>query len=378
MSIYIHIPFCKQACSYCDFYFSTNKNKKKEIVNAICKEIKNQKYFFDDTALEKIKTIYFGGGTPSILSDDELENILNAIRQNFNLSEQLEITLEANPDDINDEKLLFWKSVGVNRLSIGIQTFQEEFLKLMNRAHNSFEAKNVVQKAKNYGFNNFSLDLIYGIPNLSLEEWKYNLDIAISMGVNHLSCYALTVEKNTLLEHQIKAEKLKMPDEQDIAEQFELMVNFLSENDFEHYEISNFAKKGHYSNHNSAYWENKAYLGIGPSAHSYKNNWRKWNLANNHQYLKLINQGDFKKLYEEEFLSENDIYNEYIMTRIRTSKGISENEIEENFGEKYKLHFIKSLKSVDNSDFFIQKEKNLILNNKGKLMSDYIASTLFI
>jgi oxygen-independent coproporphyrinogen-3 oxidase len=198
------------------------------------------------------------------------------------------------------------------------------------------------------------------------------------MGVNHLSCYALTIEKNTLLDHQVKNGKIKMPEDHEITEQFELMVNFLSENGFDHYEISNFAKKGHYSNHNSSYWENKAYLGIGPSAHSYKNNWRKWNLANNHQYLKLINQENFDELFEEENLSENDIYNEYIMTRIRTSKGISENDIETKFGKKYKSHFSKSLKSIENSNYFIQKEENIILNNKGKLMSDFIASTLFI
>ncbi|MEX2597061.1 MAG: radical SAM family heme chaperone HemW [Salibacteraceae bacterium] len=314
--IYIHIPFCKQACSYCDFHFSTNQALRQALVDALCKEITLRKSELNT----RVETIYFGGGSPSILNNRELSQIFEALQNAFDLSHAKEITLESNPDDHSQEKLELWKSLGINRLSIGIQSFINRDLKLMNRAHNAKEAVSCIEKAKSAGFHSMSIDLIYGIPGQSLEEWQQNIDQAIALSPEHISAYCLTIEAKTALDHQIKQNIIAEKSDEQIEAEYLFLHHKLTKAGFNHYEISNFCKPGKEAMHNSNYWNGKPYLGIGPAAHSFDGNVkRSWNIANNPKYIKALKSG---ALYSEsETLSSTDRFNEEMMTGLRHHLG---------------------------------------------------------
>lgn len=368
--IYIHIPFCKQACHYCDFHFSTSLAKKSELVNALCKELILRK----DELPSKIETIYFGGGTPSLLSSEELQQIFETIYSNFTVSETPEITLEANPDDLSNNLIIQLSKCPVNRVSIGIQSFFEEDLKLMNRAHNASEALECIVEAKKY-FKNISIDLIYGIPGMSNERWKENLDIALNLDVPHLSCYALTVEPKTALKKFIEKGIVPQVDEEASKQHYEILLSETEKAGYENYEFSNFGKPGFHSRNNTAYWEGKSYLGIGPSAHSFDGNIRSWNVANNTKYIKSIEAGILPS--EKEILSMEDKYNEYIMTGLRTKKGVSLENIENKFGIKFSEYLLEQAKTHLQNELLILENKTLKISKKGKFLSDGIAADLF-
>ncbi|MCH4822061.1 radical SAM family heme chaperone HemW [Gramella lutea] len=368
--IYIHIPFCKQACHYCDFHFSTSTKKKSQLVEMLCKEMVLRKGELGET----IKTIYFGGGTPSLLNAEELDSIFKTIFENFEVSEDAEITLEANPDDLSEEVIKMLDASPVNRLSIGVQSFFEDDLKLMNRAHNSEEALKSLQFAKQY-FDNISIDLIYGIPGQANEQWKENLEIALKLDIPHISSYALTVEPKTALEKFIEKGKVKPVEDETYREQFDILVEKLTSNGFEHYEFSNYGKSGYHSQNNMAYWLGKTYLGIGPSAHSYDGTSRKWNISNNNLYINAIESGILPRQTEE--LSTTDSYNEYVMTRLRTKFGVSVEDIQQKFGEKYRSHFLKESHNFLEDGLMQKIENTFHITSKGKFLSDGIAADLF-
>ena len=369
--IYIHIPFCKQACNYCDFHFSTSMKKKDDMVLALAKEIVMRK---DESAGETIETIYFGGGTPSVLSNDEINYLINTVYDNYNIVENPEITLEANPDDLSTERIIELSKSPINRLSIGIQSFYEDDLKMMNRAHNSAEAINCLTEATKY-FDNISLDLIYGIPGLTDEMWKKNIETALSFGIPHISSYALTVEPKTALRKLIDTGKIAEPQDEVASNHFMILVEMLQKNGFIHYELSNFGKKGYFSKNNSAYWLGKKYIGIGPSAHSYDGEKRGWNIANNSLYLKSIQNDELP--IETETLTISDRYNEYIMTGLRTIWGVSLERIENEFGLKY-LNYLKKQSQKFLNDDLLSIENNILKPTpKGKFLTDGIASDLF-
>ncbi len=369
--IYLHIPFCKQACHYCDFHFSTSIKKKGELVDMLCKELELRKEEFPG---KEVQTIYFGGGTPSLLNAGELKQIFDTIYSNFQVSDDAEITLEANPDDLTREKLELLKASKINRLSIGVQSFFEEDLKLMNRAHNAAEALDSIQMAKEY-FDNISIDLIYGIPDMSEQRWKRNIEIALELGLPHFSCYALTVEPNTALKKFIEKGIIKPVDDELAKAHFEILIQTLKEAGFVHYEFSNFGKPGYFSQNNTAYWMGKPYLGIGPSAHSYDGETRKWNINNNTLYIKSLEQGAISS--EEEKLSVKDKYNEYVMTRLRTMWGVSLDEVELNFGEKYRNYLLEQAKQHLEDGLLNNEKGRLHVSEKGKFLSDGIAADLF-
>jgi putative oxygen-independent coproporphyrinogen III oxidase len=376
--IYIHIPFCKQACLYCDFHFSTSMKKKDEMVLALAKEIGMRKNEFNllDSARKdsQIETIYFGGGTPSVLSNDEINFLIAEVYKNYNVVENPEITLEANPDDLSSERILELSKSPINRLSIGIQSFYEEDLQLMNRAHNSAEAINCLQEATKY-FDNISLDLIYGIPGMTDEMWKQNIETALSFGIPHISSYALTVEPKTALKKLIDTGKIAEPQDEVASNHFMILVDTLQKNGFIHYELSNFGKENYFSKNNSAYWLGKKYIGIGPSAHSYDGEKRGWNVANNSLYLKSI-QDNIVPI-ETEILSKSDRYNEYIMTGLRTIWGVSLERIEKEFGLDY-LDYLKKQSQKFLNDELVFIENNILKPTaKGKFLTDGIASDLF-
>ncbi len=328
--IYIHIPFCKQACHYCDFHFSTSMKKKDDLVNALTKELELRKDEFKNTTVE---TIYFGGGTPSLLTNDELQFIIDAVYKNYEVSEDPEITLEANPDDLSKDRIIALSKSRINRLSIGIQSFFEADLKLMNRAHNAEEAKSCLEEATKH-FDNISLDLIYGVPGASNEQWLANIEMALSFNVPHISSYALTVEPKTALASFIKKGIIDNVDDEQAHDQFHILKDKLEAEGFVHYELSNFGKDGYFSKNNSAYWQGKSYLGIGPSAHSFNGKQRGWNVKNNSKYIKSIEDGQLP--IEIETLTKTDQYNEYVMTGLRTIWGVSFHKVEADFGADYK------------------------------------------
>ncbi len=370
--IYIHIPFCKQACHYCDFHFSTSMKKKEEMVLALAKEIELRKSEFEN---EVVETIYFGGGTPSRLQIADLRMQIDSIYKNYNVVQNPEITLEANPDDLSEDYLIEQTKIGVNRLSIGIQSFFEDDLKLMNRAHNAEEAKKCLEAAKKY-FDNISIDLIYGIPNMSNEKWKQNIETALSSGVPHISSYALTVEPKTALHSYIQKGIIPQPDDEVAQEHFQILVDVLTENDFIHYELSNFGKENYFSKNNTAYWLGKKYLGIGPSAHSYDGEKRGWNVSNNSLYIKSIQENQLP--IETEVLSKTDRYNEYIMTGLRTIWGVSLDRIETEFGSKYLDYLNQQAQKYIEDHLLFVDENVLRTTRKGKFLSDGIASDLFL
>ncbi|MDM1042660.1 MULTISPECIES: radical SAM family heme chaperone HemW [Empedobacter] len=369
--IYIHIPFCKQKCSYCDFHFSTNLQHKSNLIQAINKELEIRK----DEISAPLETIYFGGGTPSILSEIELESIFETIYKNYSTKNLKEITLEANPDDLNKEKLNFLKSTPINRFSIGVQSFFEEDLKLMNRAHNTQEAETSIKLAQDFGFENITIDLIYGSTTTTNEMWKQNLQKAIALNVPHISSYALTVEEKTILDHQIKKGITKPVDEDHQNEQFQLLVDTLTSNDFIQYEISNFGKEDYFSLHNSNYWKGIHYLGIGPSAHSYNGKTRAWNIANNSKYIQTINENKLPQ--EIEVLNEVEQFNEMIMIGLRTIYGIDLNRINSEFSQPLVNSFYQELNQLINENLVEKKENRIILKPEAKFFADGIASRLF-
>tara|TARA_R110002126_G_scaffold36810_3_gene111624 strand:+ start:1862 stop:3013 length:1152 start_codon:yes stop_codon:yes gene_type:complete len=375
--IYIHIPFCKQACHYCDFHFSTSLKKKEELIQCLANELELRK---NELQNQTIETIYFGGGTPSLLTIDELRFLINTVYENFKVVENPEITLEANPDDLlavrAQSRTIFenYKDIGINRLSIGIQSFFERDLKLMNRAHNSKEALECLTLATQH-FDNISIDLIYGIPGLSNDEWIENIETALSFKVPHISCYALTVEPKTALETFIKKGIIDAVDDDLAQEQFNILVDKLEASGFVNYELSNFGKPNYFSKNNSAYWQGKPYLGIGPSAHSYSGDQRRWNVSNNTKYIKAIQKNELPS--ESETLSETDKFNEYIMTGLRTIWGISLEKVKDDFGENYKKQLLQQSEIYIKEHLLYIEDDKLLTTKKGKFLSDGIASNLF-
>ncbi|MDX1462344.1 MAG: radical SAM family heme chaperone HemW [Marinirhabdus sp.] len=369
--IYIHIPFCKQACHYCDFHFSTSLKHKDKLLEALILELQLRK----DELNETVETIYFGGGTPSVLRSAEIENILNAVYDNYSVADLPEITLEANPDDLTEKKVAELAKSPINRLSIGVQSFFEEDLKLMNRAHNAAEAKTCIARAKAH-FDNLSIDLIYGIPEMSNDRWLANIEEALRFNIPHLSCYALTVEPKTALENFIK-KGIVPPVEDEVAQaHHELLLKRTEAAGYENYEFSNFSKPGWHSRNNMAYWQGKPYLGVGPSAHSYDSNRRSWNIANNPMYIKQLEAGILP--LTRETLSKNDKYNEYVMTRLRTAQGVSLTEISEAFGIRFHDYLLKMAAPHIAAHRLMMKENALVVTKKGKFLTDGIASDLFL
>ncbi len=364
--IYIHIPFCKKACHYCNFHFSTSLQLQDEMITAIVQEIALQKNY----CTQLIETIYIGGGTPSILTIPQLQQIITALQIHFIINKNIECTLEANPDDITKEKIIAWRQLGINRLSIGIQSFVEADLIWMNRAHNVQQAKDCITLAKENGITNLSIDLIYGTPNLSNEQWQKNIETAMQLGIQHLSCYALTVEPNTALDKMITQQKKENVDPNKAAEQLEILMNLAPTVGLEHYEISNFALQGYRSKHNSNYWQGVQYVGIGPSAHSYNGKERQWNIANNALYIKSVAKGLLP--FEIEILTPENKQNEYIMTSLRTVEGLDLSKVENS-----EILQLQAQKFVDQKLMVL--ENNLLrLTNAGKLRADGIASDLFV
>jgi len=368
--IYIHIPFCKQACHYCDFHFSTSIKHKTRMVDALCKEIELRKEEIDD----EIQTIYFGGGTPSLLTSEQMEHIIDTVRDHYEVSQYPEITLEANPDDLSETIINELAESSVNRLSIGVQSFFEEDLLLMNRAHNAGEALHCIELAKAQ-FENYSIDLIYGIPGMTEERWLKNLQKALAYNVPHISCYALTVEPKTVLEKFIKKGIVAPVNDEMAQKHHDVLVAETEKAGLDNYEFSNFGKPGFYSENNMGYWHGESYIGIGPSAHSYNGESRSWNVANNTKYMKAIEEDSLP--LEREMLSITDKYNEYVMTRLRTMWGISLNEVQQSFGSEYYEQLLKQAEPHIANELLFFGEGFITVTKKGKFLSDGIASDLF-
>lgn len=370
--IYIHIPFCKKACHYCDFHFSTSPQYKEQMLNALRSEIILRKNYLNN---EKIETIYFGGGTPSLMNADELQVLIGQITDLFEVSATAEITIEANPDDLNPQYVREIKSTLINRFSIGVQSFFEEDLKWMNRAHTASEAQSAIKRVQDAGFENITTDLIYGFPLLTNEKWEFNIQKLIEYQVPHISSYSITVEPNTALAKLISKEKQANMDEGQSANQFLMLIDQLSESGFDHYEISNFSKPSMHSRHNSNYWDGVSYLGIGPSAHSFNGESRQWNISNNSKYIDSI---ELKKVpAETEFLSTENKINEYIMTSLRTSKGMNLQLIALKFGSDYSNEIHNGLETFIEKEWVTINEQMVALTKEGKLFADHIASELF-
>lgn len=391
--IYIHIPFCKQACHYCDFHFSTSLKKRDEMVEALAKEIELR---IDEFKNKTVETIYFGGGTPSVLTIEELKFLIDTVYENYKVSDNPEITLEANPDDLvqalkrcSDVTLsvvershrkhsisIFqsYKSIGINRLSIGIQSFFEDDLTLMNRAHNAQEAKACLEEATKH-FDNISVDLIYGIQNSTKEKWLQNIETALSFGIPHISSYALTVEPKTALASFIEKGIMDDVDDELAQKQFYLLKEKLEAQDFVHYELSNFGKEGYFSKNNTAYWQGKSYIGIGPSAHSFNGKQRGWNVRNNSKYIQSIQNNVLP--IETEDLTKIDRYNEYVMTGLRTMFGVSLNKVEADFGADFKDYILEQSQVFINQHLLYIEDAHVKATKKGQFLTDGISSELF-
>jgi oxygen-independent coproporphyrinogen-3 oxidase len=371
--IYIHIPFCRRKCHYCNFFSLASLKYKERFLDALKEEIFLRKNYLDR---KPIKSIYLGGGTPSILQIPEIEGILEDLRKYFILEENTEITLEANPDDLDLVILREYRNIGINRLSIGVQSFFDDDLQYLNRIHSGQGAEESVLQAKEVGFSNISLDLIYGIPTLTAEKWQKNLEKAFSMEVSHISAYSLTVEPKTALDLLIRKKKLPGPAEEQILEHFHTLLRMMKEQGFEHYEISNFCKNGFYSRHNSMYWNGTPYLGLGPSAHSYDGTSRQWNISNLVHYIDQINRNE--PFFESEELTPLQKYNEYVMVSLRTMWGCDLNTIVERFGEEPAAYFSRSAARYLTSGEMIEKTGIYYLTDEGKLFADGIAADLFL
>lgn len=369
--IYIHIPFCRQKCYYCDFYKTVNTSLTEKFLSALEIEIVQRKNYLEN---EKLETIYFGGGTPSVLTKTELSGILDFLSLHFDISETVEITFEANPDDLSIEYLNDIYDTGVRRLSIGIQSFQNEYLQKMNRRHDANQAIEAVENAAKIGFNDISVDLIYGLPGLKINQWKTDLEQVFKLPVQHLSAYHLTYHKGTPFYTWLKKGTLKALKETESIKQFEMLIQSAKENGFEQYEISNFAKERRYSKHNSSYWKGTKYLGLGPSAHSFNGISRSWNSSHIESYIKALEFG--LPFFEEEILSENNKYNEYVLTRIRTIWGVSDKELETLFGSEKSTYFRKNIDKYINPDLVKLDNGIYNLTEKGMFVSDEIMANL--
>ena len=370
--IYFHFPFCRQACHYCNFHFSTQLKHQDEMLLGFEKEIELRVEHWN-SALE---SIYFGGGSPSLLSITSIEKLINVVYKNFKLCDSIEITLEVNPDDVSFEYLEALSSIGINRLSIGIQSFLNSELKLMNRIHNADQGIKTIEWTAQL-FDNFSVDLIYGIPSSDLSNWKKNLNQALSFDVPHLSIYALTVEPQTVLAHQVKNKKIQLLEEDLVKSQYDWMVNRMEAEGFQNYEFSNFSKPGFISVNNSNYWKGKAYMGVGPAAHSFDGKrTRSWNLSNNIKYLDFIQNGILPT--QSEILNTNDAFNEYLMTRLRTSWGVSIQKINDTFGKHYSDYLEKQVESHLINQRVYWDGDALKVSKKAKFLTDGIASDLFL
>ncbi len=395
--IYIHIPFCRQACHYCNFHFTVNQNGKEAFVDALLKEITLQKNYLEG---EKIETVYFGGGTPSLLSGDEVKRILDALHRQFVIVPGAEVTLEANPDDLEKKKISELKTTAVNRFSIGVQSFQDDDLKYLHRAHNAQQADYSIKLAQDAGFENITIDLIYGIPEIDVrretldkryetrdsglvthdsrpttKKFLQNLQKLSELGIPHFSAYCLTVEPKTALDKFIREKKMPDVNDAQAAQQFEQLMDFAEANNYEHYEISNFCKPGIYSKHNTSYWTGKKYLGLGPSAHSFDSVSRQWNISNNTLYVQSLSTGELN--FEKETLTENNRFNEYIMTALRTKWGVDKNLLKEKFGEEHVEQFEKNAEPFFENQSLQAESEKIILTRKGKLIADKIISELF-
>lgn len=369
--IYIHIPFCKKACHYCDFHFSTSLKNKTDFLEALERELVLRSDAFKK---ELVETIYLGGGTPSILEVEEIEHILHTVRNNYAVVDHPEITLEANPDDLSDEKIKALAQTSVNRLSIGVQSFGEKELQMMNRAHSAKEVQQCLKTATHY-FDNITIDLMYGIPGLTAKEWEQNLQQALDFGINHISSYALTVEEGTALHHFIEKGSYPALDENLAAAHFDILIATLAQAGFDHYEISNFGKPNYYSKHNTSYWLGKPYLGFGPSAHSYQGTTRSWNVANNAKYIKGLASGELPAT--KEVLSTKDVYNELLMTGLRTIWGVSLERIAQEFGQEKLAELYEQIQPFVAQGTLLVEENQLKTTQKGKFLADGIASELF-
>ncbi len=371
--IYIHVPFCKQKCNYCNFHFSTKQDNVEELVSGMIIELDQRKSYLKT---KKIDSIYFGGGTPSIIDVKHIINIIEKIYSLFDVKKTAEITMEFNPDDIKKEKLNKLRQAGINRLSIGIQSFNNEDLIFMNRSHNAKEAISSIKLAKECGFNNMSIDLIYGVQNQTDKTWKKNLNQMFELEIDHFSAYALTVEPDTKLNYLIKKKRVQPTSELKAENHFKILQEESLKMGYEQYEISNFCRKNKFAQHNTSYWKDKAYLGIGPSAHSYNGKSRRWNISNNLKYITLINNSE--KYFDEEKLSPTQKYNEYTLTSLRTIWGVSLDYLENNFDQHIVSHFKKNARKwIDNKNIILEKN-NVRLTNKGMLFADAISSDLFI
>lgn len=371
--IYIHIPFCRQACTYCDFHFSTSTQTFDAMIVSIEKELILRKNYLED---EVVQTIYFGGGTPSLIDTPLIKSLLDVVHREYNVNPDAEITLEANPDDLTEEKSEDLIQAGINRLSIGIQSFSDDDLKFMNRAHDSGQALSAVKNARQAGFKNISIDLIYGIQQSKAEQWEKNLDVTLNLGVEHLSCYALTIEPRTALADMIRKKKAASPDDEKTALDFELLMKRAGEAGFEHYEISNFARDQKYSRHNTSYWQRKKYLGVGPSAHSYNGDSRQWNVSNNQQYIRSLKENIIP--FEIEELSESNKFNEYILTSLRTMWGIDISLMEKEFGHLRKKELLRQIQNFIKEGMIMSAGNNFVLTKEGKFFADRIAGEMFV
>ncbi len=371
--IYIHIPFCKQACHYCDFHFSTNFRNVNELVKAMKVELNLQSHYMGD---EKIHTIYFGGGTPSAIPTHLIGELIDEVKRLHRVSKEAEISLEANPDDLTKENLADWKSFGINRLSVGVQSFVNEHLVWMNRAHTSTEAINGLTWAKEIGITNITMDLIYGIPNMTMDQWKSNLQTFFDLDLPHLSAYGLTIEEQTHLGHLVKTNQVQTEKDANYNLQFEYLMTQTQKQGFDHYEISNFGKPGFYSRHNTAYWLGEKYAGIGPSAHSFNGEERRWNVASNMKYMTMLNKKELPS--EVEKLSKKDQFNEYVLTRLRTIWGIDTNQIINQFGADFQNNLKSSVQPYIRSGHVVFNGNSYVLSNEGKYLADKISSDLFV
>ena len=371
--IYIHIPFCKQRCNYCDFYKTTQISKKNIFISALIQELYHQKNYLKNSI---VKTIYFGGGTPSVLTYNEIIKIIEAVYAYFSVDNNPEITLEANPDDLTKSYINNLRKTPVNRLSIGIQSFQDDLLKLMNRRHNSQQAIQSVKELQNAGFENISTDLIYGLPRLTNKMWEEDLTTMFSLNIKHLSAYHITYEQGTRFYKFVETKKIIPVDETDSLNQFKSLIAIAENSGFEHYEISNFAKKDFYSKHNTSYWMQKPYLGVGPSAHSYNLISRKWNVSDIDRYIYCINNDE--NYFQTEQLTQTDKYNEYLMTRFRTMWGISMDDIKNFFGNERLNILQKQLQKLKKHNLVFYDNNTVKLTQKGIFISDLILSDLML
>ncbi|WNJ20978.1 radical SAM family heme chaperone HemW [Pontibacter sp. G13] len=373
--IYLHIPFCRKACVYCDFHFITSLKAKSQMVEAIKRELYlRQDYLPIHSPLE---TVYFGGGTPSVLTPEEIEQLLETIRQTYGIAPEAEITLEANPDDLSAEFVQSLADLGINRLSVGTQSFRDEDLAWMNRSHRGDQAISSIQHAQAAGIHNLTIDLILGLPNMDLDIWKAQVEQAIALDIPHLSIYALTVEHRTALHHQVQHDKIQLPEDSLAEQQYLWAHERLTEAGYDHYELSNYAKPGMYSRHNSAYWRGVPYLGVGPSAHSYDGNGRSWNVANNARYLKLLEAGD-SPVEESEVLTDRDAYHEYIMTQFRKRSGVDLSQIAMWGLKDWENRFNQEISRFVASNWMVRTSTGYALTPKGWWMSDLIIREFFL